>query len=332
MAKKYTGSQALLTFMQIVQAELGKKVSIADLLTSLENYDSTNDANKAVAASVIVELKTTLDSFVDEDGKVTADFIGDLTVDDIVKTADVVGSLDDITDDNKDTAIVSGSVAKELDGKIDDILSTISGITGDEGKVATSEDAEKLGGQEASYYASAESVTAVSDKVDELSKTVEETYETKDEAKAIADDVAEIKKDYATSAAVAETYATKQSVSDLSDTVDSVKDNYVTKSSILDSNGLIDSTVLPSYVDDVVEGYLVTGDDSSLTFYEDAEHTTAITGERGKIYIDITEGSNRSYRFSGSTYVEITSTDMVELTSDEIQAIWDEVAAEDSDS
>jgi vacuolar-type H+-ATPase subunit I/STV1 len=340
MAKKYTGSQALLTFMQIVQTELGKKVSVADLITSLENYDSTNDANKAVAASVVEELKSSLDSFVNgEDGKVTADYLGTLTVDDFVKVTDIAASLDAITDDNKATVVASGAVAKELDDKIANIVSSLDGLTGTEGKVAGADDADKLGGEEPSYYATAESVTSLSgtvddlsNTVDELSKTLEETYETKETVKGISDTVDEIKDNYMTSDDIADTYATKQSVSDLSDTVDSVKENYVAKSDILDGNGIIDSSVLPSYVDDVVEGYLVTSDDGTLTFYEDEGHGTEIEGETGKIYIDITPGSNISYRYSGSTYVQITSTDMVELTSDEIQAIWDEVSAEDSES
>lgn len=57
---------------------------------------------------------------------------------------------------------------------------------------------------------------------------------------------------------------------------------------------------LPSYVDDVIEGYYHEG-----IFYEDSEHTTLIIGETGKIYIDL--ATNTSYRWSGSTYVAIAS-------------------------
>ena len=67
----------------------------------------------------------------------------------------------------------------------------------------------------------------------------------------------------------------------------------------LDSNGKVPSAQLPSYVDDIVEGYLYDG-----TFYEDAQHQTAITGETGKIYVDLT--TNKTYRWSGSAYVEIS--------------------------
>lgn len=68
----------------------------------------------------------------------------------------------------------------------------------------------------------------------------------------------------------------------------------------LDASSLVDEQYLPSYVDDVIEGYYYEGD-----FYSDAEHTTPIIGETGKIYIDLTE--SKSYRWSGSIFVEITS-------------------------
>ena len=66
----------------------------------------------------------------------------------------------------------------------------------------------------------------------------------------------------------------------------------------LDSSGKVPSAQLPSYVDDVINGYYYNG-----AFYEDAAHTTAITGETGKIYVDL--ASNKSYRWSGSEYYRI---------------------------
>lgn len=58
----------------------------------------------------------------------------------------------------------------------------------------------------------------------------------------------------------------------------------------LDGNGKIPSSQLPSYADDVIVGYYYND-----KFYEDSEHTTEITGEVGKIYIDLT--GNKIYRF-----------------------------------
>ena len=45
-----------------------------------------------------------------------------------------------------------------------------------------------------------------------------------------------------------------------------------------------------------------------------------MTGETGKIYVDVL--TSTSYRYSGSTYVQIVSSDMVEITGDEVNQIW----------
>ena len=68
----------------------------------------------------------------------------------------------------------------------------------------------------------------------------------------------------------------------------------------LDSSGKVPSSQLPSYVDDVIEGYLSGG-----KFYKESEHTTAIVGETGKIYVNLSDG--KTYRWSGSAYVEISA-------------------------
>lgn len=69
----------------------------------------------------------------------------------------------------------------------------------------------------------------------------------------------------------------------------------------LDSTGKVPESQLPSYVDDVIEGYLNEG-----KFYKEEAHTTEITAESGKIYVDLTGGANKTYRWSGTTYVEIS--------------------------
>ena len=69
----------------------------------------------------------------------------------------------------------------------------------------------------------------------------------------------------------------------------------------LDASGKVPQSQLPSYVDDVIEGYLSEG-----KFYKEAAHTTEITGESGKIYVDLT--SKKTYRWSGSAYVVISET------------------------
>lgn len=68
----------------------------------------------------------------------------------------------------------------------------------------------------------------------------------------------------------------------------------------LDASGKVPSSQLPSYVDDVIEGYYYNG-----AFYSDASHTTQITGESGKIYVDLS--TDTTYRWSGSIYVQISN-------------------------
>ena len=66
--------------------------------------------------------------------------------------------------------------------------------------------------------------------------------------------------------------------------------------------GKVPASELPSYVDDVIEGYYYNG-----AFYEEAAHTTTITPEMGKIYIDLS--TETCFRWSGSVYVQISSPD-----------------------
>ncbi|BFK92993.1 hypothetical protein [Blautia producta] len=69
----------------------------------------------------------------------------------------------------------------------------------------------------------------------------------------------------------------------------------------LDGSGKVPAAQLPSFVDDVLEGYYY-----NSKFYKEAAHTTEIAGETGKIYVDIP--SNKTYRWSGTAYVVISDT------------------------
>lgn len=64
-------------------------------------------------------------------------------------------------------------------------------------------------------------------------------------------------------------------------------------------NGVVPESQLPSYVDDVIEGNLV----SSTVFNNSVG--AAITPESGKVYLDTSE--NKSYRWSGTQFIEIGS-------------------------
>ena len=68
----------------------------------------------------------------------------------------------------------------------------------------------------------------------------------------------------------------------------------------LDATGKVPSAQLPSYVDDVIEGYYSGG-----KFYKEAAHTNVITGEAGKIYVDLT--TNKTYRWGGTAFAEISA-------------------------
>ena len=70
----------------------------------------------------------------------------------------------------------------------------------------------------------------------------------------------------------------------------------------LDGSGLVPASQLPSYVDDVLEGYYKAADEK---FYKEASYTTLIAGETGKIYVSL--DTNKTYRWTGSTFVYITS-------------------------
>ena len=69
----------------------------------------------------------------------------------------------------------------------------------------------------------------------------------------------------------------------------------------LDSGGKVPAAQLPSYVDDVIDGYLSGG-----KFYKESAHTTEIVPESEKIYIELE--SEKTYRWSGTAYVVISET------------------------
>ena len=86
--------------------------------------------------------------------------------------------------------------------------------------------------------------------------------------------------------------------------------NYILTSTIganngiapLGNDGMIPSRYLPSYVDDVVDGYY---NSTTNKFYSDSAMTQEITGESDKIYVDL--NTNIPYRWSGSTWVSLSS-------------------------
>lgn len=95
------------------------------------------------------------------------------------------------------------------------------------------------------------------------------------------------------------TIATTLSGYGITDAVNSSEKGSANGVATLGTDGLVPSSQLPSYVDDVLEYANVS------SFPE--------TGESGKIYIDLAE--NITYRWSGSTYVEISKSLAIGETS-----------------
>ena len=99
----------------------------------------------------------------------------------------------------------------------------------------------------------------------------------------------------------------ESSVNAVEDAIADIDETYVHNASMgiaggvatLDENGNVPSSQLPSFVDDIIEGYK-DGD----TFYEDSAHEHAITPSSGKIYVDLV--TNTSWRWGGSAYVQVS--------------------------
>lgn len=75
----------------------------------------------------------------------------------------------------------------------------------------------------------------------------------------------------------------------------------------LDTNGKVPSAQLPSYVDDVIEVEITRDGEGAITGALDGK-SAAVTGESGKIYVDVlgASPSNNTFRWSGSAFVEIS--------------------------
>lgn len=85
----------------------------------------------------------------------------------------------------------------------------------------------------------------------------------------------------------------------------------------LDANGTVPASQLPSYVDDIIEVYATytvgaTGGLTNIRLYSDAAHTRPITGESGKIYVNVASGEpSYQFRWSGTAFVDSNTSSLI---------------------
>lgn len=85
----------------------------------------------------------------------------------------------------------------------------------------------------------------------------------------------------------------------------------------LDANGTVPASQLPSYVDDIIEVYATytvgaTGGLTNIQLYSDSAHTRPITGESGKIYVNVTSGQpSYQFRWSGNKFVDSNTSSLI---------------------
>ena len=96
----------------------------------------------------------------------------------------------------------------------------------------------------------------------------------------------------------------------------------------LNANTKIDTTYLPSYVDDVIEAYEVSGaTELSSGWLSSTNGGAALTPESGKIYVlmadsvSTTYSANSQFRWGGSAYVKMNDGGVSAITNAEIDTI-----------
>lgn len=95
----------------------------------------------------------------------------------------------------------------------------------------------------------------------------------------------------------------------------------------LDSNGVVDSSYLPSYVDDVIEAYARSGQTalSQNWLATGSASGTVIVPEAGKIYVLMADSgdysANTQFRWGGTAYVKLNDGGVSSITNAEIDTI-----------
>ena len=93
----------------------------------------------------------------------------------------------------------------------------------------------------------------------------------------------------------------------------------------LNSNSKIEASYLPSYVDDIIEVYIVGSTPLASNWFSLTAGGTAITPESGKIYVLMaTSGdynANSQFRWGGTAYVKMADGGVSAITNGEIDTI-----------
>lgn len=95
---------------------------------------------------------------------------------------------------------------------------------------------------------------------------------------------------------------------------------------VFDNSNLIDSSILPSYVDDVIEAYPRTGQtELSASWLSLTNGGSALTPETGKVYVLMADSTNYAansqFRWGGSAYVKLADGGVTSITNAEIDVI-----------
>lgn len=96
--------------------------------------------------------------------------------------------------------------------------------------------------------------------------------------------------------------------------------------SVTITNGIIDASNLPSYIDDVIEAYPRSGaTELSASWLSLTSGGAALTPETGKIYVLMADSTNYSansqFRWGGSAYVKLSDGGVSSITNAEIDTI-----------
>lgn len=94
----------------------------------------------------------------------------------------------------------------------------------------------------------------------------------------------------------------------------------------LNASSKIDTTYLPSYVDDVIEAYARSGQTAlSTNWLSTTSGGSALTPETGKIYVLMADSgdysANTQFRWGGSAYVKLADGGVTAITNAEIDTI-----------